>query len=76
MWDLNISALEGSRAPIFALRSKSHDPLSESSVSRRFEKLIFLHQKKIESGTTVVFWGVEILSFSDLLETLDSDRGP
>jgi len=40
MWDLNISALEGARASIFALRSnKSHGPLSESRVSRRSEKL-------------------------------------
>jgi len=39
MWDLNISAQEGSRDSIFALRSKSHGPLSESRVLRRLESL-------------------------------------
>jgi len=36
-WDVHISALEGSRASIFALGSKSHGPLSESRVLRRLE---------------------------------------
>jgi len=47
--DLNISALEGSRASIFALRSVN---------------------------PVIFFFGVKKISFSNLLETLDSDRGP
>jgi len=40
-WDLHISALLGSRVSIFALRSKSHGPLSKYRVSRRSEKRFF-----------------------------------
>jgi len=50
MWDLNISAQEGSRDSIFALRSQFNGPLSESRVSRRSEKL------KISTQKTVVFF--------------------
>jgi len=64
---LNISALEGSRASIFALRSKSHGPLPESS----FKKI----RKTPKLFCFFVFW-CEKISFSNLLETLDSDRGP
>jgi len=40
-------------------------------------KLKISTRKKNERGTTVVFFfRVKILSFSDPLETLDSDRGP
>jgi len=42
----DISALEGSRASIFALRFKSHGPLSESRVSRRLEKLFHTQKKR------------------------------
>ncbi|KAG1931382.1 nucleoside diphosphate kinase B isoform a [Pimephales promelas] len=50
-------------------RSKSYDPL--------MEKFNFSPRKnKNKRGTTDVFFLVEILSFSNLLKTLDSDRGP
>jgi len=39
-------------------------------VSRRSEKLFFLHRKR-RQGYPFEFFRVEILSFSDLLETLD-----
>jgi len=51
-WDLHISALDGSRDSILALRSKSHGLPSESRVLRRLEKLIFSHRKKNDRGTT------------------------
>jgi len=73
-WGRNISAQEGSRASIFALRSKSHGPLSESRVSRRSEKLKISTPPKKTKGVTLsfffwFFFGIEILSFSDLLVT-------
>jgi len=65
-WDVHISALEGSRASVFALRSKSHCPLSVSRVSRRLEKLkisfskpcqLFLCKKKfLWSSRNSGFW--------------------
>jgi len=56
--------------------SRLHGPLSESRVSRRSEKLFFFCTKKVNRGTPDGLFGSKILSFSDLLETLDSDRGP
>jgi len=52
--DLNISPQEGSRDSIFALRSKSHGPPSESRVSRRSEKLKISTPKKTDRNVLTV----------------------
>jgi len=49
--------------------------ITHPHVSRRSEKLFFLHRKS-RQGYPFGFLGGEILSFSNLLETLDSGRGP